>query len=357
MSRVRRQRIRREYLHAGGYVATGFLIAGVLIAVTGGNVADALAGWWHGAFGTTYYTVQTLALATPLVLVALGASVALRAGVIVIGAEGQMIAGAITAAAVLLSPAGTGSAVLALPVGALAGAAGGAVWSLLPGMALLRWGVNEILAALLANYIAGQLLAYVLRTGLRDPEGAAIPQSATLPGPALIPQLAEPGRLSGAVILVLVLSAAGVWWHRSRAALLLDIYAQRRWLAGRLGITAPKALLATTVVSGAAAGLAGWIQLAGADERLHAGISGGIGFSGLVVAVLGGGRPLPILIAGILYAAVTTGSGGIQLITGTPAAIGTVVQALLLGAGALALARFRRAAAHRAVHRTEARDG
>ncbi|MEU0529234.1 ABC transporter permease [Amycolatopsis tolypomycina] len=361
MIRIRRARpqiwMRREHLIAAALVAAGFALAAALIAATGGDVGAALAGWWHGAFGTRYYTVQTLAAATPLVLIAVGASVALRAGVIVVGAEGQMIAGAIAAAAVGLSSAGDTSAVVALPLGALAGAFGGAAWSLLPGVALVRWGVNEILSALLANYIAVQVLSYVLRTVLRDPAGAATPQSASLPDPALIPQLAQPGRLSAAAIVVLALVAAAAWWHRSRSALLLEVYARRRWLAERLDMTARTAVVTTTLISGASAGLAGWIQLAGADERLHPGISGGIGFSGLVVAVLGGGRPVPILLAGVGFAALGTGAGGIQLLTGTPAAIGTVVQALLLGAGAVALAQFRRSAARRAVQRPGGGDG
>jgi general nucleoside transport system permease protein len=342
---VNRLRPRPAHITGVTCVVGGFGLVALLVAVSGGNVTDAAVGWFHGAFGTWYNTLQTLTYAAPLVLIALGASVALRAGVVVVGAEGQMIVGATVAAAVLLTPAGSLSAALALPLGALAGIAGGVGWSLLPGVALVRWQVNEILSALLATYLAVQLLTYLLRTVLRDRSGSATLQSAPLPETALIPQLPLPGRFNAAAIMVLVLVVIAMWWHRSRSALLLDVYAQRRWLAGRLHVTSGRAVLLTTAVSGAAAGLAGWAQLAGVDGRLHAGITGGIGFSGLVVAVLGGNRPVPILFAGVLFACLTTGSNGIQLLTGIPASIGTVTQAVLLAAAALAVVAQRRASA------------
>ncbi|MFC0434747.1 ABC transporter permease [Kutzneria buriramensis] len=315
------------------YLVAGFAVVALVVVLTGGDLVGATAGWFHGAFGTTYNLTQTLVYATPLVLVALGVSVALRASVVSVGGEGQMIAGAIAATVVLLSPAG--SSPLALPLGALAGAAGGAIWALLPGLALVRWGVSEILTTLLCNYLAAQLLAYLLRTSLRDKVGAATPQSASLPDAALLPMPFQ-------IILALVLAAAAVWWHRSRSALLLDVFASRRWLAERLGVGAGRAMLATMLVSGAAAGLAGWVQLAGVDGRLDLGISGGIGFSGLIVAVLGRSRPGPILVAAVVFAALTTGANGIQFATGIPAAIGTVTQAVLLGAVALAVTASRR---------------
>jgi simple sugar transport system permease protein len=322
-------------------VAGGFAAVALLVTATGGDLGAALTGWWHGAFGTSYNAVQTLAYATPLVLIALGASAALRAGVIVVGAEGQLIVGALVATAVLLSPLGTTP--FALPLGALAGIAGGALWSMVPGLALVRWRVNEILSALLANYIAVQLLAYLLRTALRDPAGSATARSGPLPDAALIPPFPFPGRLSAASLLVVVLVLAGIWWHRGRSALRLDVHARRPWLAERMGLTPARAILATTAVSGAAAGLAGWLQVAGVDGRLNTGISGGIGFSGLVVAVLGRNRPVPILLAGVLFASLTTGANGIQILTGTtPASIGVVTQAVLLFAVALAVVVARR---------------
>jgi simple sugar transport system permease protein len=268
-------------------------------------------------------------------------SPALRAGVIAVGAEGQMITGAIAAATFALSPLGHLPALVALPAGAVVGMLGGALWSMIPAVALLRWRVNEILTALLANFLATQLLTYLLRTFLRDPDGYSTPRSAALP--VRVPFLPVPGRLTAGVIVVAVLVVVGVWWHRSRAARMLDVFAESRWLAARLGLGPARAILATTGVSGAAAGLAGWLQVAGVDGRLTPDVAGGIGFTGLVVAVLGANRPAPIVIAGLVMASLTTGANGIQLFSGTtPASIGVVTQGVLLLAVALALALTRR---------------
>jgi simple sugar transport system permease protein len=128
----------------------------------------------------------------------------------------------------------------------------------------------------------------------------------------------------------------------------LDIFAESRWLAGRLDLSPARAILGTTAVSGAAAGLAGWMQAAGVDGRLTPGVAGGIGFTGLVVAVLGRNRPVPIVVAGLIMASLTTGSNGIQLLSpDTPASIGVVTQGVLLLAVATALALTQRSRTRR----------
>jgi simple sugar transport system permease protein len=147
-------------------------------------------------------------------------------------------------------------------------------------------------------------------------------------------------------LLVLVVLAAGIWWNRTRGAFLIEVYGQRPILAARLGLTPTRAVVSTMLVSGVAAGLAGWMQLAGVAGRLGLGVSAGIGFAGLAVAVLGRGNPIGIVIAAILYSSLTTGANGVQVATGaTPASIGTVTQGVLLLAAGLALAsgRFRSA--------------
>ncbi|MCR6488261.1 ABC transporter permease [Amycolatopsis sp. OK19-0408] len=320
----------------------GFALVTLVVAVTGGRLADVLTGWLYGALGTPYAAAQTAAYAVPLVVVALGVTPALRAGVIAVGAEGQMQLGAITATVTALSPLGQLPTVLALPIGALAGMLGGAAWSMIPAVPLLRWQASEILTALMANFVAVQLLAYLLRTSLSDPGGYSVPRSADLPDTARIPFLPVSGRLTAAALLVLVLVAVGLWWYHSRSARLLDIFAENKWLAARLGLSRARAILATTAVSGAAAGLAGWMQVAGPDGRLTPGVAGGIAFNGLVVAVLGGNRPVRIVAAGLIMAALVTGADGVQLLSGTPSSIGVVSQGILLLAVALALALTQR---------------
>ncbi|UCR88561.1 ABC transporter permease [Mycetocola spongiae] len=321
------------------YALAGAAILGALILATGGQLGVAAGGWFRGAFGTGYAVSQTLVYALPIAVVALGVSGALRAGIITVGAEGQMIVGAIAATALSLGIGPGVPAWIALPLGALTGAAAGAAWSLLPALGRARWGMNEILATLLANYLAGYLLKYLLRTDLRNPAGSATPQSAPIPEPFLLPQLPVAGRLHAGLLLVLLIIAVALYLGRGKRRFLLDVYGQRPLLAARAGLGQTRAVLGTMLVSGAFAGLAGWMQLMGVDERLQPGVSAGIGFAGIAVAVLGRYHPLGILAAAVVYASLTTGANGIQVATGsTPAAVGTVSQGILLLAAALILA-------------------
>ncbi|MGX5682399.1 ABC transporter permease [Schumannella luteola] len=335
-----------------GIIALGFASLGILIAATGSDLGLAVSGWWSGAFGTGYNLVQTISYAAPLIVIAVGVAPALRAGIITVGAEGQLIVGAIVAASVAL---GIGDAVptwIGLILGALAGIAGGTAYSLIAALARVRWGVSEILFTLLANYIAVSLLGLLLATVLRNPEPVATPQSAELPAPFLLPILPLPGRLHAGVLVVIVLVAVAAVWTRGRTAFLVTVFGQRPALAARAGLSEVRAIVGTIAVSGAAAGLAGWMQVAGVSERLQPGISAGIGFAGLAVAVLGRLHPLGIVLAGIAYASLTTGSNGIQFATGTvPASIGTVSQGILLLAAALAVA------VDLAVRRRQEREG
>jgi ABC-type uncharacterized transport system permease subunit len=333
---------RRGLIIAALYIVAGFAVVVAMIVATGGDLGTALGGWFSGAFGDGYNLTQTLANATPLALVAIGVSVALRAGVITVGAEGQMIVGATLATAVALVIGDSMPAFAALTIGAISGAIGGALWSFFPAIAKARWNVNEILFTLLANYLAGYLLTFLLRTVLRDPETNASPQSPPLPGPSQLPMLPVPGRIHIGILLVVVVLLLAWWWSRSRSAFVLDVYGSRPLLAARLGLTPTRAILTAMLVSGAAAGLAGWMQVAGVTQRLAPDVSSGIGFAGLAVAVLGRGNPLGIAIAAVLYASLGTGAAGVQIATGTtPAAIGTVTQGILLLTAALALAASR----------------
>lgn len=324
------------------YVVAGFAVVVALIVSTGGDLGTALGGWFTGAFGDGYNLTQTLANATPLALVAVGVSVALRANVLTVGAEGQMIVGAIASTAVALLIGDALPGLVALTIGAAAGAVGGAFWSFFPAIAKARWNVNEILFTLLTNYLAVFLLTYLLRTVLRDPETNASPQSPPLPAASQLPMLRVSGRIHIGIVIVAVILALAWWWSRSRSAFVLDVYGSRPVLAARLGLTPTRAVLGSMLVSGAAAGIAGWMQVAGVTQRLEPDVSSGIGFAGLAVAVLGRGNPLGIAIAAIVYASLGTGAAGVQIATGTtPAAIGTVTQGILLLAAALALAAMR----------------
>ena len=288
----------------------GALVVGaVLIALAGANPLGVYVAIVAGALGDQYHVAETLVRTIPLALVALGATVPLRAGIFTVGAEGQMAVGALAATAMVLAAPDAPGPVLLL-LGLAAGAGGGALWALLPGLARARAGVNEILSTLLLNYVAAFVVTFVLKGPLRNPASVATPQSPDLPAAALIPKLLAGTRLHWGLACVLIFAALLAWWVRTPRGLGFDVFATRPDLARRMGTTRTQAIVLSMLVAGAAAGVAGWIQVAGVQGRLYTSVAGGIGFNGLIVAILGGLDAPGILAAACFFGVLATGAGG-----------------------------------------------
>jgi simple sugar transport system permease protein len=312
-----------------------FLLAAtvvLLIVVAGANPLLAMKGLLDGAFGDRYAIAETIVQSVPIAIVALGVAPALRAGIFPVGSEGQLAIGAVTATATVFALKGVPAGV-ALPAGCVAGILGGVAWALVPALLRARLNVNEILSTLLMNYLAANLVLWLVRTVLGTAEAIATPRSDRLPVEAIIPKLVDGTRLHWGAFAVLLGAGLG-----------FDVFATHRDLAARMGVRDGAAVISTMLVAGAAAGLAGWIQVAGLQGTLYPSVAGGLGFTGVLVALLGGLRPLGIVVASFVMAVLTTGSNGLQTDTGVPASIAVVAQGLvLLGAALVFAARQRKA--------------
>jgi general nucleoside transport system permease protein len=313
----------------------------MLLLIAGADPLGALRGLLAGAFGDRYAAAETFVQCVPIALVALGVAPALRAGIFPVGSEGQLAIGAVTATAAVFAVRGS-PAIVALPTGCLAGILGGAAWAFLPAILRAKLRVNEILSTLLMNYLAGFLTLWLLRTVLGTADAVATPRSDRLPPAALIPKLVEGTRLHWGALAVLLGVGALAYWVRSVRGLGYDVFATHRDLAARMGVRETRVVMGTMLVSGAAAGLAGWIQVAGLQGTLYPSVAGGLGFTGVLVALLGGLTPIGILTASLVMAILATGSNGLQTGTGVPASIATIAQALLLLGAALVFASRQR---------------
>jgi ABC-type uncharacterized transport system permease subunit len=316
-----------------------------LIVLAGADPVRALQGLLDGAFGDRYAIAETIVQAVPIAVVALGVAPALRGGIFPVGSEGQLAIGAVTATAATFAVRGTPASV-ALAVGCIAGMLGGAAWALLPAILRARLRVNEILSTLLMNYLAANLVLWLVRTVLGTAEMVATPRSDRLPAEAIIPKLIDGTRLHWGILAVILGAVALAYWIRSVRGLGYDIFSTHRDLAARMGVREGTAVIGTMLVSGAASGLAGWIQVAGLQGILYPSVAGGLGFTGVLVALLGGLGPLGIVIASFVMAVLITGSNGLQTDTGVPASIAVIAQGvLLLGAALVFAARQRKARA------------
>jgi simple sugar transport system permease protein len=337
---------RRRWVLTASVVVAVVAVTGALILFAGADPLVGIQGLVQGVSSSPYRVGEVLVGAVPIGIVALTLIPALRAGVFSVGAEGQIVIGAIGASGAVFAVdhllAGGAPSILLWLAGLSGGVAGGAVTALIPAFLAVRWRVNEILSTLLLNYLAAGLLGWTLRTWLASPEETATPQSARLPEAAALPTLLPGTRAHWGILLVIVAAVVFFAWRRSAASTRLTVFASRPKLALRLGATRSRTIYSTMLVSGVGAGVVGWVQVAGVNDRLLNSVSGGVGFSGIAVALLGGLAPIGIVLSALFFSALTAGAVGMQSATGTvPASIAEVIKGVLL-VGVACIAAYQR---------------
>ncbi len=303
-------------------------IGGILIQLTGVNPLRAYQVMVVGAFGGTRQLTETILKATPLLIIGLGLTVAFRSKVWNIGAEGQYYIGALLGSVVALSFPDWPGWVL-IPLMVIAGAIGGMLWSGLAGLLYVKRGTNIIICTLMLNYIAILLVQFAARVPLNDPQGF-LPESAQFSANAQIPTLFG-GRLHLGVLLALIL--VGVIYlllWRTPIGFQLRAVGSHASVARAAGIKVGQSILVALMLSGALAGIAGIIETSYIHTRLKAGISPGYGFTAILVALMGQLHPVGVLVAAVLFSALTIGAEGLQVSLQVPAAVAQVIQSLVV---------------------------
>jgi ABC-type uncharacterized transport system permease subunit len=263
-------------------------------------------------FGTWGGFSDVLVQATPLILVGLACSVAFRMRLWNIGAEGQFFVGAFAASAVVLIPIVPAEAPrwVFIPVMALAGLIGGAVWGFVPGILKARFNVNEVITTLMMNYIAIEWNNYWIFAVWSE---AGFQMSPRFPQNAWLPRLADYAKQVpefGGLTLHLGLlfgpiAAAIVWWilYRSKWGYEIRLAGDNPNAARYAGINIGRNVVLVMMLSGALAGLAGMAQIGGVVRRLQGAISPGYGFTGIIIAWLSKLNPLIVIVVSILFGA------------------------------------------------------
>jgi len=327
----------RLLLPLAGVVVVSALVFAILVAgFTDVGVLDAFATFARGAFGSVDATSETFTRAIPLCLVGVGAALALRAGVFNVGGEGQMAMGAVLAA-IAVRPIDTWPSAVVWPVAAAAGAVGAMAWVAVPAALWVTRGVSEILSTLLMNFVATALLAWLLvNTFLHDPDPSVItPQGAPLPDALHLPLLVDGSRVHVGIVVAVVAVVAAAWLSRTGTGFRIDLVGANPSLAAQAGLRPQRLRIGVLMASAAVAGVAGTVQLFGLSHRLTTGLTGGVGFTGLLVAVLGRGRPIATAVAAVVFAALVTGGEALER-DGVPRTLGAVIQGVLLIGVALA---------------------
>jgi simple sugar transport system permease protein len=277
-----------------------------------------------------YPLTETLTVATPLILAGLGVAVAFQAGLFNIGAQGQLLIGAALAAYVGFA--------WELPVGVhllaviVAGALGGALWGAVVGLLKARTGAHEVILTIMLNYIALNLVAYLLTRPAFLRPGSSNPVSPQLAETAMFPKLlGEQFRLHWGFALAVLATVFVAWLlQRSTVGFELRAVGANPRAARTAGISVTRGFVVVMVLAGALAGLAGVAQVAGTERALTAGVAASFGFDAITVALLGRSKPWGTFFAGLLYGAFRAGGVTMQSMTGTNIDIVLVVQSLIV---------------------------
>ncbi len=343
-----------------------FLIGAVILLLQGVNPLEAYQAMFVGAFGSKNGLSDTLVKAIPLMLVGLGIAIAFRGGVINIGAEGQLIVGALMTTYLGVQLGEQFPGFMGILIGLIGGGLMGAIWGAIPGFLKARLGVNEILSTVMLNQIAIQIGFFLLRGVMIDPAeveaGTNIPHSARLPKVIDMPRfkdmaeslgftqsaedlgltgylgevygvLVEPSRLHSGLLL-----AIGI-------AVLIYIFLWRTTIGYRIravglnsaasryaGMHVQRTMVLSMTLSGMMAGLAGAVEILGLHHRMFepVAVSAGYGFSGIVAALFGKLHPLGIIPASILFGGLLVGGDKMQRATQIPQVLITAILGLVV---------------------------
>jgi simple sugar transport system permease protein len=314
-------------------IAIGLTIATmvILFAILGKNPALALWVYFIDPL-TDSYSLQEIAVkATPLIMIAIGLSLCYLANVWNIGAEGQFLIGAVAGSWLAVKTNGTDAGPWVFPVMLLLGAAAGALYALIPAICKVKFGASEILTSLMLVYVADLFLDYLVRGPWRDPNGYNFPTTAEFDPVATVPLLVDGGRLHlGSIIALLVVVAAAIMLGRMIKGFEIRVVGAAPRAARFGGFNSKQLILLTFGISGALAGLAGIIEVAGPVGHLQPGFSPGYGFTAIIVAFLGRLNPIGILIAGLFLALTFIGGEQAQIAMKIPLDVTKVFQGILL---------------------------
>lgn len=311
---------------------------GAVLAATGFDIERAFSALLSGSLGSWYAIGSgTLVRATPLILTGLAVAIAFRAGVLNIGAEGQFLVGAAAGTAIALRVNAPTFVVIALSL--VGGSAAGAAWAAIAAVLRSRFHVLEVISTILLNFLAANLLSYLVRGPMQEPTHV-YPQTLTIPIAAQLPRFGSSTRLHFGFAIAVVACVAS-WWvirftaggfrlravganpHAARSAGLIDV---------------ERVTMRAFLASGAVAGLAGAIEVCGVTYALYENISPGYGYTAIAVALLARLNAAAVVMTGIVFGALEAGGASMQRDAGVPSVVVSVVEAGII----LALVVFQR---------------
>jgi len=333
-------------------VATALLIGALLIVITDTTVITAFGdgigqgfkrawevisvaygAFFFGAFGDLYHITETLRIATPYIFAGLAVAVGFQGGLFNVGAEGQYFIGGLTSVFVGYSITGL-PWYIHLPLALLAGAAGGALWGGIVGLLKAKTGAHEVINTIMMNYIAYRLAEFMLDVGGPMARPGYRPVSPEIQPSAYLPQFVPSDttiRFNVGFFLALA-AAVFVWWLLFKTTLGYEIrtVGHNPRAARYAGISVPRIIVITMLLSGALAGLAAPMDILGVIHFMPNAFASGYGFDAIALALLGNSHPGGVVIASLLFGALRAGASNMQGVAKIPIDITSILQGLII---------------------------
>jgi simple sugar transport system permease protein len=275
---------------------------------------------------STIGQAQTLITTVPLVLAGLAVYLPLKAGLFNIGAEGQLVIGALAGTWVGLNVSLPGYALV--PLRLRGGGIAGGILAAIPAWLRARYDVNEIITSLLLSFVALEILSYTVRGPMKGSSGN-FPQTAQFSEAATIPTLYQRVH-AGLIVALLLVGATYIMMTRTRLGFEITFVGSNNEAAVQAGMSKYRVYLLVFVLGGAFAGIGGISEVAGVQGRLRAGFEPGYGFTAIPIALLGRNSAIKVLLASLFFALLFTGGTNMEVFLGIPAALVEVIQALII---------------------------
>ena len=320
-------RLRRALIPIIAVVAA-LLVGALVLWLSGIAPLDAYAEMWTSSLGSARGITATLLRAAPLILTGLAVSFALRMQLWNIGAEGQLLLGATGATAVCFALP-TLPGFLLIPLAAIGAAVAGAAWAMIAAIPRALIGLNEIITTLFLNYIALRLVSLLVYGPWKDPGAIGFAYSRKIPEQGLMGTIWGTDVTSG--ILLSIACVLLTWWAlgRTRWGFSTQILGGNPRAGDYLGLNSTRRVLSVLAISGALAGLAGFLQLTAATGRLQPDIASGYGYTGILLAFLAGRSLLMVPVVALLFSALIQGGYSLQA-EGLKSSISVIMQAVVI---------------------------
>jgi ABC-type uncharacterized transport system permease subunit len=305
------------------------VIFGALMAFKGASPVEAYRAMWT-SLTTDTSMAAILVKGTPLVLAALAVTIPARAGLVNVGGEGQLLMGGVFAAGAAMAVGGAVPGPLVLLLLCLAGALGGALWAGIAGVLRLKVGISEAVTSLLLNYVALNVMFFLIYDPWKDPNGSGQPATAALPVDQRF-ALVGTSKVHQGVFLAL-LATGFVWWllRKTRLGFQLRVVGGNAEAARRSGLQVGALLLGAMLLGGALAGLGGVVQLAGSEFKLRPGFLATYGYVAFLASWLARHDPAKVALSAVLLGAISITGDSLQINSQLPAATVNVLMALVL---------------------------